>query len=180
MENENENEYTQTVNLRENPLEGSYHVYGMQQNSDVVFDFLQGERGYFWNKNKNAYEKFNCDEDNFNELGLKDLHNILHSVVNRSNVLADLKISEINKIMERTMITIIKNMTRNKKRWQLKEHARDSILQNCKNQMKMFLSKTKEGRAATLFYGNVSMDEDFHHKNEVDQGGIPGMIRGGN
>jgi len=35
-----------------NPLEASYFVFGMQSNSDVIFDFLQGERGYFFDKNK--------------------------------------------------------------------------------------------------------------------------------
>ena len=174
---------TQTNNIsegpvREDPLSSSYHVYGMQQNSDVVFDFLQGERGYFWNKNTQSYEQFANISDNFNELGLKDLYNIMHSVCNRSNVLAELSSTQINKIMERTMITIIKNMTRNKKRWELKEHSRDSILQNSKNQMLMFLSKTLDGHASELFYGNVKMNEDQRHTDNMDIGNGQLNMRG--
>lgn len=172
------NEYSESAApTYDDPLQSSYHVWGMQQNTDVVFDFLMGERGFFWDKHKKQYKKFEGQEPNFNELGLKDLYNIIHSVVNRANVLADLKQSQINTIMFRTMITVVKNMTRNKKRWDLKEHSRDSIVENCKNQLLLFLSKTKDGQTARLFYGNEGMTETLKHDDSFDVANNGGNIR---
>ena len=154
---------------QDDPLQSSYHVWGMQQNTDVVFDFLMGERGYFWDKNKRKYEKFINQEANFNELGLKSLYNTIHSVVNRSNVLGNLEKDQINRIMYKTMITIVKDMTRNKNRWALKEHARDSIVENIKNQMLIFLSKTKKGAASIQFFGSGNIQESIKHDDSFDQ-----------
>ena len=178
-ENINEDFQENTGIVQEDPLQASYHVWGMQQNTDVVFDFLMGERGYFWDRNDKKYKKFKGSEDNFKELGLKDLYNIIHSVVNRSNVLADLKESQIDTIMLRTMTTVVKNMTRNKKRWELKEHSRDSIVENCKNQLLLFLTKTKNGQTAELMFGTGNMQEDIKHSDSFDQAnGMTGLTRG--
>ena len=181
---EEENKYMQSLsqdNLtasQEDPLQSSYHVWGMQQNTDVVFDFLMAERGYFWDKNLKAYQPFDDQEPNFNEIGLKTLYNVMHSVVNRSNVLGNLSKAQINTIMFRTMTTIVKDMTRNKKRWELKEHSRDSIVENIKNQLLIFLSKTKEGAASIQFFGSGDIKENYNYKDDFDQAnGVSGLGR---
>lgn len=182
MEEENNINYSQfaehSQTVAEDPLQASYHIWGMQQNTDVVFDFLMGERGFFWDKNEKKYKKFQGQESNFNEQGLKDLYNIMHSVVNRSNVLGNLTDTQINSIMFRTMTTVVKNMTRNKKRWELKEYSRDSIVENIKNQMLIFLSKTKKGAASIQFFGSGNIQESIKHDDSFDQAnGIGGLGR---
>ena len=172
-------EYAQSNSVpQDDPLQASYHVWGMQQNTDVVYDFLMGERGFFWDKNTKQYQKFDNQEPNFNAIALKSLYNTIHSVVNRSNVLGNLSKDQINRIMYNTLITIIKDMTRNKKRWELKEHARDSILENVKNQMLIFLSKTKDGAAGIQFFGSGNIQERISHDDSFDQAnGVSGLGR---
>lgn len=164
--------------MQEDPLQASYHIWGMQQNSDVVYDFLMGERGFFWDKYKKEYVKFQNQEENFNELGLRDMYSILHSVANRSNVLGDLDKKQINQIMLNTMITVVKNLTRNKKRWDLKEHSRDTLVQNTRNMLLLFLTKTTNGQTASLMYGSNGMQERITHDDSFDKAnGVGGILR---
>jgi len=176
---DNNNEYLdEQATLPEDPLNGSYHIKGMEWNSDIIYDFLQGERGYFFDKQQGKYIKFSNDiEEGFNNIALKELYNILHSVVNRSNVSADLNNKDINNIMRDTMTTLVMSMTRNRKRWNLLEHTRDSLRNKCENLIYIFLTKTKEGRAADLHYGGGSPTERINHTDSFDKSNNQGGLR---
>lgn len=150
-----------------NPLDSSFMAWAMNTNSDILFEFIMVQRGYFMNKNKNEWELPNGAQEQFNDEGVREIYKLLSSVANRANVVGILKQDEINRIMLDTLNTLSINMVRCKKKWDLKDAARDNLYRATENLMYITLSKTKEGKFAEHMFQSGNVQERMMHSDNT-------------
>jgi len=160
-----------------NPLDQSVHIWALNSNDDNLFNFLMIQQGNLYNKSKNKWELTDHTNKGFNEQALQEIYKIMSSVANKSNALGILTKDEIKRIMYFTMVTLLKAMVMNKKRWELKDWSRDCIFTNAENQMFIFLTKALDGHTSTMHFGGTGVRENVNHTDSFDVSNNQGGIR---
>jgi len=153
--------------IQSNPLDASAHIWALSSNDDSLMNFLMSQQGKYFDKQQNKWIPVDS-ELGFNEVGLLEIHRILGSVANKSNALSFLDKSEVKDIMKYTLKTLIRQMTINKKRWDLKNWARDGLYRNSENILFLFLTKTINGHTANLHFSGGGVSESISHRDNFD------------
>ena len=112
--------------IEKNPLDGSVHIWALNSNDDSLVNFLMQQQGNYFDKIKNKWIPIQEGKLGFNNTGLIEIHKILSSVSNKSNALGCIDEKELKTVMRYTLRTLIKSMTMNKRRWELKDWARET------------------------------------------------------
>ena len=163
--------------IERSPLDASVHIWALNSNDDSLVNFLMQQQGNYFDKIKNKWIPIQEGKLGFNNTALIEIHKILSSVSNKSNALGWIDDTQLKTTMRYTLRTLIKSMTINKKRWELKDWARDSLYRNCENILFLFLTKLLNGHTANLHFSGGGVSESITHQDSFDKSNNGGLFK---
>lgn len=169
--------YSIMPQVEKNPLDASVHIWALNSNDDMLLNFLMTQQGNYFDKIKNKWIPLEENKLGFNNTGLIEIHRILSSVSNKSNALGWIEEKELKQVMRYTLRTLIKSMIMNKRRWNLKDWAKDTLYRNCENILFLFLTKALKGHTANLHFGNTGVSENITHSDSFDVSNNGGLFK---
>lgn len=164
-----------------NPLEASYSASLSNAPEDELHKWLMEQRGYFKNMQNGKWEAKRKDPitnlpiETFNQRLYDELHRFLSSILSKSNSMANLKESEIKKIlwsMSDDLALVLFECKPNG----LTQITRQNLFCTIQTKIECEMSKTKEGKFAKLLFGD-NVKETMTHTDNMDISSNPAGLK---